>query len=37
MFAENRPVKAHNETMLCKLPTPLISINAVDEFPSDCS
>ena len=27
----------HNETMLCKLPTPLISINDVHEFPRDCS
>ena len=41
MFAENKPVKRHNETQLNKLNSHLVCIEASDEFPktinvSDC-
>ena len=33
MFAENKPVKRHNETQLNKLNSHLVRIEAIDEFP----
>ena len=36
IFAENRPARVHNEMMLDKLPSPLISIHAEDEIPKNC-
>ena len=36
IFAENSPMKVHNEVMLSKLPTTLISIQAEDELPKNC-
>ena len=32
MFAENKPIKKHNETHLETLDSQLVSIDAVDEF-----
>ena len=35
MFAENKPVKEHNETQLNTLDTQLILVDATDEIPKD--
>ena len=35
MFAENKPVKRHNETQLNNLDSQLVCIEAIDEFPKD--
>ena len=35
MFAENKPVKNHNETHLNNLNAQLVVINAIDEFPKN--
>ena len=34
IYAENAPVLKHNESMLCRLNHPLISIDAIDEIPT---
>ena len=35
MFAENKPVKEHNETQLNTFDTQLILVDATDEIPKD--
>ena len=35
MFAENKPVKRHNETQLNNLDSQLVCIEAIDEFPKN--
>ena len=35
MVAENKPVKRHNETKLNNLDSPLVCIEAIDEFPTN--
>ena len=37
IFAENKPARLYNETLLYNLSTPLISIHAEDEIPKTCS
>ena len=37
IFAENAPANAHNEYMLNRLTSPLITIHAIDELPSNCN
>ena len=37
IFAENRPARVHNETMLDNLSNPLISIHVEDKIPKNCS
>ena len=35
MFAENKPVKRHNETQLNNLDSQLVRIEAIDELPKN--
>ena len=37
IFAENALANAHNEYMLNRLTSPLITIHAIDELPSNCN
>ena len=37
IFAENKPARAHDQTMLDNLSSPLISVHAEDEIPKKCS
>ena len=37
IFAENAPANDHNENMLNRLISPLITIHDIDELPSNCN